>query len=55
MPSTIVAVSHGKRELDLIDQWIRSTGQKEIGLLDLVVLDEWITQTAPEGGSGSSE
>ena len=55
MPSTSVGMSQGMRERDLLDQWIRSAGQNEIGLLDLVVLDEWISQLAPDGGSGSTD
>ena len=52
MPSTVVALIPGVRERDLIDQWIRSANQSEIGLLDLVVMDEWIAQLATESESG---
>ena len=55
MPSKNAKVSPWTLERDLLDQWTRSTGQNEIGLLDLVVLDEWITQLAPDGGGGSTE
>ena len=55
MPSKSAAVSQGMLERDLLDQWTGSAGQNEIGLLDLVVLDEWIAQLAPDGGPGSTE
>lgn len=52
MPSTVVALIPGAKERDLIDRWIRSADQTEIGLLDLVVLDHCISQVAPESKSG---
>ena len=55
MSPTNTAMSQGTQERDLLDQWIRSAGQNEIGLLDLVVLDEWISQVAADGGPGSTE
>lgn len=55
MPSTIVAKSREAQEKKLIEQWTRSASQTELGLLDLVVLDEWIAQLAPDGGPGSPE
>jgi hypothetical protein len=48
MPSTNAAVRQGERERDLLDQWVRSANHNEIGLLDLIVLNEWITQIASE-------
>ena len=51
MSPEITAVDQGVRERDLLDQWMRSACRNEIGLLDLVVLDQWITQLAADGGS----
>lgn len=48
MPSIIAALKPGAREQNLLDQWVRSADQNDIGLLDLVVLNEWITQGEPE-------
>jgi len=50
MTSEITAVEQGTQERDLLERWIRSANRNEIGLLDLVVLDGWITQLAPDGG-----
>ena len=55
MPAEITAAVQGKKEQDLVDQWVRSADFNEIGLLDLVVLNEWITQLPAEGGSGCPE
>lgn len=55
MPPKGAKVNQGMLERDLLDQWTRSAGQNEIGLLDLVVLDEWIAQLAPDGVPGSTE
>ena len=55
MPSETTALDQGTRERDLLDRWIGSANRNEIGLLDLVVLDGWIAQLAPDGGSGSPE
>ena len=52
MPSNVVALIPRAGERDLIDRWIRSENQTEIGLLDLVVLDQWIAQLSPESEPG---
>lgn len=55
MPSETIAVEKGNLKRELLDQWINSAKRNEIGLLDLAVLDGWITQLAPDGGPGTSE
>ena len=55
MSSIIDAVKPGTREQELLDQWIRSTNHNEIGLLDLIVLNEWVTQSATDGERASSD
>lgn len=55
MPSEMIAAERDSWERDLLDRWINAANRNEIGLLDLVVLDGWITQRALDGGAVSSE
>ena len=55
MSPIVEAANMREREKDLIDRWFGSAGQSEIGLLDLIVLDQWITQLAPDKDSGCPE